>query len=405
VRLKDDSHPKNHEITFTSRDQLFAPAVPYTSYVRVKGIEFEFAGNGCPGSQKGALSTFCGHHWILEDNKVRWVNGLGIDIGQESPMRSSDKPIGGTIVRRNHVSWCGVCGIAGLRDHPKRNEGILLEYNVLENNCWHDIEFNWESGAIKVHGVEDGLIRFNIVKNNGYGPAIWTDFGNKNERICANVVLGGKSCIMGGIFVEASDVDNLVDHNIVYNTHCNHLGTLPQRTSGGGHGIYEHDSDNLRIERNILLGLEGSGIFLNWGDPIRVCNGHGPVGAGHRIIENIVTDCQRAYVFPTERNFSDGNIIGYTKHIAPIQIERNHVVYEMLDTRSARMFHEWEKKGKACDISYDISVDKMFLRLVFTVGDKNLTQDYDLTKPFDLQPVFDFMGGLDTSMYETRRRF
>jgi len=402
VRLKDDSNPKDHVITYTCREQLFAPAQPYTSYIRVKGLEFEYVGNGCPGSQKGALSTFCGHHWILEDNKIRWANGVGIDIGQESPMRYSDKPTGYTIVRRNHISNCGVCGIAGCTFN---NNNILLEYNILENNCWHDIEFNWESGAIKVHAVKNGLIRFNIVKNNGYGSSIWTDFGNVNERICGNVVLGVKSCIMGGIFVEASDVDNLVDHNVVYDAHCNHFGTIPQRTSGGGHGIYEHDSDNLRIERNILLGMEGSGVFLNWGDPIRICNGHGPVGVGHKITENIIADCQRAYVFPTERNFSDGNIIGLNKHMAPIQIERNHVIYEMLDVRSARMFHEWEKNGKGCDINYSIDAEKMFLQLTFIVGDKTFNAEYDLLKPFDIQPVLDFFKGLDTSAYDTRRPF
>lgn len=406
VRLKDDSHPKDHVITYTCRDQLFAPAVPYTSYVRVKGLEFEFVGNGCPGSQKGALSTYCGHHWILENNKVRWANGVGIDVGHESPQRQNEgHPAGGTIVRGNHVSWCGVCGIAGLPGSPNKNQGLLLEYNVLDNNCWHDIEFNWESGAIKVHGVQDGLIRFNIVTNNWYGTAIWTDYANINERICANVIIGGKSLIMGGIFVEASDVLNQVDHNLVYGMHCNRLGTLPQRTSGGGHGIYEHDCDNLLINRNILLGMEGSGVFLNWGDPIRVCNGHGPIGAGHQIIENIITDCERAYVMPTEHNFANGNVLGWNQNIAPIQIERNNEIYEMLDTRSARMFHDWEKDGKVCDIEYDLDEAGLKLDMVYTVGEKKLEQHYDLTKPFDLQPVFDFMGKLDTSDYEGPRRF
>jgi hypothetical protein len=405
VRLKDDSHPSGHVISYTCRDQLFAPLLPYTGYVRVKGLEFEKVGNGCPGSQKGALSSFCGHHWIIEDCTVSWANGTGIDIGHESPMRHSDEISGGTIVRRNHVSYCGVCGIAGLPGTPKGNESILLEYNVLENNCWHDIEFNWESGAVKVHGVRNGLIRFNTVKDNGYGPCIWTDYNNKNERICGNVVIGGKSCIMGGIFVEASDTDNLVDHNVVWGVHGNPLGTLPQRTSGGGHGIYEHDSDFLRVERNILLEMEGAGVFLNYGDPIRVCNGHGPVGQGHRITENIIAGCGRAYVMPTEKNFADGNIIGDTGHPAPIQIERVHVIYEMLDTRSARMFHEWEKKGKCCDITYGLDKDNMKLRMIFTVDDKKLVRDYDLAKPVDLQPVFDFLEGLDTSRYETRSPF
>jgi hypothetical protein len=285
------------------------------------------------------------------------------------------------------------------------NESLLLEYNVLENNCWHDIEFNWESGAIKVHGVRNGLIRFNIVKNNGYGPCIWTDFNNQNERICGNVVIDAASCIMGEIFVEASDVDNLVDHNFVWGAHGNPLGTLPQRTSGGGHGIYEHDADYLRIERNILLEMEGAGVFLNYGDPIRVCNGHGPIGAGHRITENIIAGCGRAYVMPTEHNFADGNILGDNRDPAPIQIERVHVIHEMHNTRSARMFHDWEKNGKACDISYSLDKDTLKLRMNFTVNDKKLAQDYDLSKPFDLQPVFDFLKDLDTSGYENKTPF
>jgi hypothetical protein len=322
-------------------------------------------------------------------------------------MKSSDDPAGGTIVRRNHVSYAGVCGIAGLPGNPKGNEGILLEYNVLDHNCWHDIEFNWESGAIKVHSVQNGLIRFNLVTNNGYGCALWTDFGNRNERICANVCLNGKSAIMGAIFIEASDVDNLVDHNVVYNWHANKWGTLPQRTSGGGHGIYQHDSDRMRVERNILLGLEGSGVFLNWGDPIRVCNGHGPIGEGHRITENIIADCDRAYVMPTERNFSDGNILGHPfRAKTPIMIERDNKVYEMLDTRSARMFHKWEEKGRVVPLSYEIDAEKLKLKLVFSPDDdKKLTQEYDLTKPVDLQPVFDFFAPLDTSKWEAWRIF
>lgn len=288
-----------------------------------------------------------------------------------------------------------MCGIAGLPGSPTRNKELLIEYNILDDNCWHDIEFNWESGAIKVHGVVDGLIRFNIVRRNGYGPAIWTDFGNVNERICGNVVLGGKSMIMGGIFVEASDQVNLVDHNVVYGTHCNRLGTLPQRTSGGGHGIYQHDSDFLQIRRNILLGLEGSGVFLNWGDPVRICNGHGPIGMGHEVTENIIADCDRAYVMPTEKNMGDGNILGSDfKARAPIMIERNHEIYEMLDMRAARRYHEWEHKGHVCKIGYQIDPDKLTLNMVFTAGDETLEQAYDLTNPLDLQPVFDFFGKL-----------
>jgi DNA-binding response OmpR family regulator len=29
-----------------------------------------------------------GHHWIIENNKLRWANSIGIDIGRESTIRS-----------------------------------------------------------------------------------------------------------------------------------------------------------------------------------------------------------------------------------------------------------------------------------------------------------------------------
>ena len=33
-------------------------------------------------AQFGAISTMQGHHWIVESNTVRQVNGLGLDYGR-----------------------------------------------------------------------------------------------------------------------------------------------------------------------------------------------------------------------------------------------------------------------------------------------------------------------------------
>jgi hypothetical protein len=362
-------------------------------------VNFECTGNGVPGSQKGAVSTHFGHHWIIEDNEVRYANGVGIDIGHETPLRFSEHGSAGQIVRRNHISWAGACGITGTPGKGG-NQEILIEHNLIEHTPWLNIEFNWESGAIKLHCVRNSLIRFNTIKDLPYGPGIWTDSVCENHRICGNVILGGKSLIFGGIFIEASDKINRIDHNVVYDIHANPLGTEDQRTSGGGHGIYEHDSDNIHIERNILLGMEGGGIFLNWGNPVRICNGHSPQGSGYRIIENIIAGCGRAYTFPTEKNFADGNILGANKTIAPIQIERNKRLYEMLDMGSARNFHNWELKGKCCEITYQVDPDKMTLAITFIVHEKRLSRIYDLTKPCDIQPVIDFLAAQDTSDYD-----
>ncbi|MBE6935255.1 MAG: right-handed parallel beta-helix repeat-containing protein [Ruminococcaceae bacterium] len=405
IRLKDDSDPRDHVITYTCRDQLFSPINSDLGYIRVKGLEFEFVGNGVPGSQKGALSTHCGHHWILEENKVRWANGLGIDIGNESPMRSREiQHDTHMIVRRNHVSNCGVCGIAGLG----RNQGILLEGNVLDGNCWHDIEYNYESGAIKVHGVHDGLIRYNVITNNGYGPGIWTDYANANERICYNTIVNCKSMVMGAIFIEATDIPCRTDHNIIINGGADPTGSIPQRTSGGGHGFYQHDSDNLLTDNNIMLGLDGAGVFLNWGDPVRITNGHGPLGYGHKVMQNIIADCGRGYVMPTVYNEADGNIMGagsFSEQYC-IGVERNNEILERLDMRSARSFHGWDKTGKMCQIDYDTCLDCMKLTMKFTVGDECLEQVYDLTQEvrLDLTPVQEFLAQRDCSAYEAHIR-
>lgn len=406
IRLKDDSDPRDHKITYTCRDQLFSPICDDLGYIRVKGLEFEFVGNGCPGSQKGALSAHCGHHWIIEDNKVRWANGLGIDIGNESPMRKRDiQRETHMIVRRNYVSHCGVCGIAGLG----KNYGILMEGNVLDHNGWHDIEYNYESGAIKVHGVHDGLIRYNVITNNGYGPGIWTDYANANERICYNTIIGCKSMVMGAIFIEATDIPCRTDHNIIINGGADPTGSIPQRTSGGGHGFYQHDSDRLITDSNIMLGLDGAGVFLNWGDPIRICNGHGPLGYGHKVMNNIIADCGRGYVMPTDNNEADGNILGAGSFNEKycISIERNNEIYERLDMRSARLLHGWDKNGKMCDIDYDVCMDSMKLTMKFTVGDDTLEQVYDLTQKeqLDLTAVQEFVAARDCTAYEAPFRF
>ena len=406
IRLKDDGDPRDHKITYTCRDQLFSPAVGGLGYVRVKGLRFEYVGNGCPGSQKGALSSHCGHHWILEDNEVDWCNGLGIDVGNESPMRRRDIQVPNCmIVRRNHVSHCGVCGIASLGS----NVDLLLEGNVLDGNCWHDIEYNYESGAIKVHHVINGLIRYNVVTNNGYGPGIWTDYGNANERICYNTIVDSKSMVMGAIFIEASDITCRTDHNIIVKGGADPTGSKAQRTSGGGHGFYEHDSDNLITDNNIMLGLDGAGVFLNWGDPVRICNGHGPMGRNHKVMDNVIADCGRGYVMPTEYNEADGNIMGagsFSERYT-ISVERDNQVYEKMDMRAARQFHNWEQNGKMCDISYDLCRDCMKLTVKYTAGEDCLEQVYDLTKPetMDLAPVKEFFAGRDCSAYDVHMRF
>ena len=82
-RLWNDENPTNHNIEVTSREQCFAPDIPFLSYIKVKGITCAHAATGAPVPQRGAMSCFRGHHWIIEDCIIDWSNAVGIDVGNE----------------------------------------------------------------------------------------------------------------------------------------------------------------------------------------------------------------------------------------------------------------------------------------------------------------------------------
>ncbi len=115
-------------------------------YIRVRGFIVEHAAAPFPMPQEGAISTVRGHHWIIEDNTERWANGVGIDCGNQFWGLPQPPMIGRHIVRRNTVTDCGVCGIAGLKAVE-----CLIEDNALLRNAWQDAERYYETAAIKTH--------------------------------------------------------------------------------------------------------------------------------------------------------------------------------------------------------------------------------------------------------------
>ena len=76
-RLEDDGDPAEHLIELTCREQCFAPEVPFLSYIQVKGLTCAHAATGAPVPQRGAISCYRGHHWIIENCKIDWSNGVG----------------------------------------------------------------------------------------------------------------------------------------------------------------------------------------------------------------------------------------------------------------------------------------------------------------------------------------
>ena len=75
-----------------------------------------------------------------------------------------------TILRRNDIRDCGVCGVVGISVSD-----MLLEDNRVTGCGWLMTWQCSESGGIKFHYAKNCLIRRNIVEKLHCGDAIWLD--------------------------------------------------------------------------------------------------------------------------------------------------------------------------------------------------------------------------------------
>ena len=318
-RLENDEDPKDHRIEVTVREQCFAPDVPFLNYIRVKGLVCEHAATGAPVPQRGAISAYRGHHWVIEDCTVYWTNGCAIDVGNECwhHTHRKDEVIGYSVIRNCTIQDAGVCGIAGMFA-----EKMLIEGNVIEGTGWQKMELSWEAGAVKLHNSVDALFRNNVFRNTFRADHLWLDCGNVNNRITGNLFINGIEQ-REAIFIECTrDGINLIDNNVIWNVEGRFdPAKVPVEpgSSGwyktrehdvvNGYGVYGEGTDRLRIVHNLIGRCRHSGYYLK-PVPFRM---HGMERGGTsrdaRIINNIFYDCgEAAVVFPTKDNEAQGNL-------------------------------------------------------------------------------------------------
>jgi len=286
-----DGDPNAGTSEITTQKHVFAPEPFGLGYIRVKGFTIEHVGNGFPMPQEGAISTRRGHHWIIEDNVVRQVNGVGIDIGRQGASADRRAPPlveGGVhIVRRNTITECGISGIQGL--------GVahtLIERNTIRRCGWHNVEGYYETGGIKLHLTRGTLIRKNIIQYLVGAPGIWMDYGNVNSRCTQNVVIGVQS-IHGAIFMEASQKPNLVDHNFVWDTQ--------------GVGIYQHDCDEQIFAHNFVARSTKEAVKMRVNKGRRV-GGRFATAKRNKVLNNIFVANGSMISFSDPDNVSDFNV-------------------------------------------------------------------------------------------------
>ena len=401
-RLADDGDPRYHVIELTSREQCFAPETPFLSYIKVKGLVCAHAATGAPVPQRGSISCFRGHHWIIEDCVIDWSNAVGIDVGNECWHHTigENQIIGYTVIRGCEIRSAGVCGIAGLfASH------LLIEDNLITGTGWQAMELSWEAGGIKVHNSIGSLIRRNIFTETFRADHLWMDVGNENNRITRNLFLDGREQ-REAIFIECSrDGINLIDNNIFWNVEgrFNPADVPAEPGSSGwykmeelgvvnGYAVYGEGTDRLHVEHNLIGRCRSAGYFVK---PVafRI---HGPGGRGGtgreaRIRNNLFYECGEAAIkFPTRDNDAQGNAYvnmpgGYLRVLYPAP-------ENCLNLDAWQEFFGFDREGQ--EGWFDISVDTKAFTLRLSrpeqpprTGRLHLDESHYVTDPAYLVPV------------------
>ncbi|GHJ43029.1 hypothetical protein Cs7R123_03710 [Catellatospora sp. TT07R-123] len=208
------------------RRQVFAPDAWGLGYLTVRGFTVKHAANTYSDfpssptrSQAGAISVNGGLRWIIENNIVINARTIGIDIGLGNDEWAGNRPgntrthfhntsqYGSHIVRNNYIAKSGQSGIAGVFSW---NSDLL--YNRIEDTNYRNEFSGAETAPIKVHYMNEGLIKGNYIRNSqgGNSAGIWTDWGNQNVRVTGNIVMNAP----WGYYAEAVFGPVLVDNNV-----------------------------------------------------------------------------------------------------------------------------------------------------------------------------------------------
>lgn len=363
-RLEADGDPAEHVMELTCREQCFAPDTPFLSYIRVKGLTCSHAATGAPVPQRGAISCFRGHHWIIENCRIDWSNGVGIDIGNECWHHTHDKDrtLGYTVIRGCEIQDVGVCGIAGMF-----SGNLLIEDNLITGTGWQKMELSWEAGGIKVHGCSSSVIRRNIFTKTFRADHLWMDMFNENNRITQNLFLDGIEQ-REAIFIECSRNDvNLMDNNIFWNVEGRFdPAKVPvENGSAGwykveedeivnGYAVYGEGTDRLHLFHNFIGNCRSAGYFAK---PVafRIVGGSRGGTSREAVIQNnIFYHCGEAAIkMPTADNCAEGNLYlnmpgGYLRILYPAP-------EVCLDLQAWQEFYGFDMKGQEGEL--DIWVD------------------------------------------------
>lgn len=300
--------PTHSAVEITTRSRIFAPYLRGLGYITVRGFIMEHCANQFHSGfynhdslfpQMGALSARGGHHWVIENNVVRYAKSTGIDCGNEGPhdadgLMQRRTRTGSHLIQGNEVSDNGAAGIIG---HATSRARIIG--NVVARNNRLGVD-GAESAGIKLHYFLDGVVEGNLILDN-YASGLWVDNGWANSRITRNVVVGNTGA---GVFIELGQGPLLVDNNVIALTRSG--------INLAGDGIYSHDCAGVTVAHNLLYGNSNFGLFLHIGTERR---GKRPAASDWLVVNNIVLGNTRGAIsLPadhprSQNNVSDSNLL------------------------------------------------------------------------------------------------
>ena len=306
-RLRGDADPAGATVEAAVQEQCFAPAERHLGYVRVSGIVFEHAADGVPVPQRAMVSTSRGHHWIVEDCTLRHANSTGLDVGKQDWDNARREPCGAHVVRRNRISDCGACGVAG----TDCVDGTLFEDNTIERIGGLDIERIWETAGLKLHLARGVLFRRNVFRHIRGAPGLWIDCSNANCRITANVFADIET-LQGACFIEMTFEPNLVDGNVFWDIRRAPWpapGGLPAGAISGGLGVHVDSGDNCTVAHNLFAHIRDNfAVAAHLTQAARVHDGRVGLCRRHKVLNNVFVACpKRIHFGRAEENASDGN--------------------------------------------------------------------------------------------------
>jgi hypothetical protein len=248
IHFDESKTPSECLVEITALKCLFYPVEEGFGYIHVKGLTFEHCSNPGPMLQMGMVSTRAGHHWIIENNTIRYAKTLGLDYGSVDGKKwlKPDESIVShhMTIRNNIISDNGVCGAAANFTHESVFYGNRVENNAcLFNEIEKTPEFCiWNEWAgLKLHSNVNCSVTGNLFRGNSMNGALFLDTRWHGDRVNRNVFIDNDRSIL----IEGDRVcPLLIDNNIVIDSHDEDLRIL--------------DSGNVKLLNNLMMNTDAS---------------------------------------------------------------------------------------------------------------------------------------------------